>query len=159
VRARPWRGTLMFVAATVAVATATVARHVGAGDPPESVAAELRTQGEGAASRGRAGTVTAAATPTTKTTSSRTIVGDVEQIKYGAIQVAVTFTGATITHVSTLRAPDAHQRSREINAHATPLLAAWTVAAGSAQIDTVTGATYTSEGYRRSLQSVLDRAG
>jgi uncharacterized protein with FMN-binding domain len=159
VKARPWRGTLLFVAATVAVATATAARHADAGDPPELAAPDVRTQGDRAASRGRAVAATATATATTPTPSTRTIVGDVEQIKYGAIQVAVTFTGATITHVSTLRAPDAHQRSREINAHATPLLAARTVAAGSAQIDTVTGATYTSEGYRRSLQSVLDRLG
>jgi uncharacterized protein with FMN-binding domain len=50
-------------------------------------------------------------------------------------------------------------RDQQINAYAIPQLNAETVAAGNAQIDTVSGATYTSQGYVGSLQSALDKAG
>jgi uncharacterized protein with FMN-binding domain len=50
-------------------------------------------------------------------------------------------------------------RDQEINSYAIPQLNSEAVSAGSAQIDTVSGATYTSEGYITSLQSALDKAG
>ena len=48
--------------------------------------------------------------------------------------------------------------ARLINAHAGPLLLQRTLIAQGADIDTVSGATYTSDGYRESLQSALDQA-
>lgn len=50
-------------------------------------------------------------------------------------------------------------RDQQINAYAIPRLNAEAVTAGSAHIDTVSGATYTSQGYVGSLQSALDKAG
>jgi uncharacterized protein with FMN-binding domain len=55
--------------------------------------------------------------------------------------------------------PDETPRSKDINSTAIPKLNQETLRAQSADIDTVSGATYTSEGYRQSLQSALDRVG
>jgi len=72
--------------------------------------------------------------------------------------VAVTFTGGVITAVQTLQAPSGHE-STQINAYATPILAQEAVAANSAKIDTVSGATFTSQAYKKSLQSAIDQLG
>ena len=55
--------------------------------------------------------------------------------------------------------PDASGRDQEINSEAVPELVQETMQAQSAQIDMVSGATYTSDGYVTSLQSALDQAG
>ena len=57
------------------------------------------------------------------------------------------------------RRPDADANSRQIAADAVPKLNQAAVTAQSAQIDAVSGASYTSEGYIKSLQSALDKAG
>jgi uncharacterized protein with FMN-binding domain len=49
-------------------------------------------------------------------------------------------------------------RTQAINAHAEPILREEALKAGSAKIHAVSGATYTSESYRESLQSAIDRA-
>jgi uncharacterized protein with FMN-binding domain len=56
-------------------------------------------------------------------------------------------------------APANNRRDLEINNEALPILNEEALSAQSAQIDTVSGATYTSDGYIRSLQSALDKAG
>jgi uncharacterized protein with FMN-binding domain len=61
--------------------------------------------------------------------------------------------------VETVQLPDSNPRDIEINSSAVPILTQEALAAQSAQIDTVSGATYTSEGYTQSLQSALDKAG
>jgi uncharacterized protein with FMN-binding domain len=53
---------------------------------------------------------------------------------------------------------DANQHSRDISAAAAPQLRQEALRSQSASIDTVSGATYTSEGYRQSLQAALDQA-
>ncbi|MFJ7068456.1 FMN-binding protein [Streptomyces sp. NPDC101115] len=58
-----------------------------------------------------------------------------------------------------MKSPSSTPRSREISSEAIPRLNQRTLAAQSANIDSVSGATYTSAGYRQSLQSALDRAG
>ena len=67
-------------------------------------------------------------------------------------------TGGRITDVSVLQVPDGNGRDQEINAYALPVLREETLAAQSAHIDTVSGATVTSDGYRESLQAALDAA-
>jgi uncharacterized protein with FMN-binding domain len=60
--------------------------------------------------------------------------------------------------VQTAQAPGGHEPSR-VDAHATPILAQQAVAADSATIDTVPGATFTSQASRQSLPSAIDRLG
>ena len=55
--------------------------------------------------------------------------------------------------------PSSHQRSQEISQQAAPLLRQEALQAQSAQIDLLSGATFTSESYAESLQSALDHAG
>ncbi|MGW4540508.1 FMN-binding protein [Streptomyces chartreusis] len=97
---------------------------------------------------------TTAAAPTT-----RTVTGSTAETKYGPVQVRITLTGTRITEATAVRSPDETARSRDINSTAVPKLNQETLQAQSADVDTVSGATYTSAGYRQSLQSALDRAG
>lgn len=106
---------------------------------------------------------TADAPSAPKTTSAaptpRTVTGATAETKYGPVQVRITLNGSEITGADAVRYPDETARSRDINSTAVPRLNEETLAAQSADIDTVSGATYTSAGYRQSLQSALDRAG
>ena len=95
----------------------------------------------------------------TKAASTRrTLVGGVAQTRYGDVQVSVTLVGTRIVDVKALHLTDSSQTSVDISAGAEPTLHHEALAAQSANIDLVSGATYTSEGYRASLQSALDAA-
>lgn len=87
-----------------------------------------------------------------------TFDGDVIDTRWGPVQVAVTIASGKITNVSTLTSPNDKQKSISINNRATPILRSEALSVQSANIDSVSGATYTSEGYAQSLQSALDRA-
>ncbi|WP_432155709.1 FMN-binding protein [Streptomyces sp. bgisy153] len=86
-----------------------------------------------------------------------TVMGDAAQTQYGAVQVRLTVSNGRITQAEAVQAPKGG-RSDQITADAVPKLNQAAVAAQSAQIDTVSGATYTSTGYRQSLQSAIDKA-
>ena len=104
-------------------------------------------------------TTTPSPTKTTApSTAKRTIQGDAVDTRYGAVQVAVTLSGNTITDVTVVQIPDREQRDVEINNYAAPILRQEALAAQSSKIDMVSGATYTSAGYQQSLQSALDKA-
>ena len=64
-----------------------------------------------------------------------------------------------ITDVQTLQLPGGQFRSQQIGQYAAPQLRSEVLAAQSAQVNTISGATYTSEGYLQSVQSALDQAG
>ncbi|GAA1026404.1 hypothetical protein GCM10009557_03990 [Virgisporangium ochraceum] len=84
--------------------------------------------------------------------------GSVVQTRWGAVQVTITVTDRKITSVAVPRYPTANRRDQEINARALPILKRETLDAQSADIDTVSGATVTSDGYIESLQAALDAA-
>jgi uncharacterized protein with FMN-binding domain len=77
---------------------------------------------------------------------------------FSFMQVRVTFTGRELTRVETVEMSGTGARTQAINARAEPILREEALRAGSADIDTVTGATYTSASYREALQSAIDRA-
>ncbi|WP_431959636.1 FMN-binding protein [Actinacidiphila sp. bgisy160] len=106
-------------------------------------------------------TSTAPSTPKTTTAAptTRTVTGPTVQTNYGPVQVRITLTGTRITGATAVQYPDETARSRDINSTAVPKLNQETLAAQSASIDSVSGATYTSTGYKQSLQSALDQAG
>jgi uncharacterized protein with FMN-binding domain len=95
----------------------------------------------------------------TGSAAGRTYTGAVASTRWGDVQVAVTVADGKITGVQVPEYPDGNRRDEEINAQALPTLTAETLAAQSAKIDMVSGATVTSDGYLRSLQSALDQAG
>ena len=80
------------------------------------------------------------------------------QNQFGDTQVKVTISGGRITDVQALQLPYDRQRSAEISQYAAPQLHDEVLQAQSAQIDTLSGATYTSDSYARSVQSALDQA-
>ena len=78
--------------------------------------------------------------------------------RYGPVQVRITIRAKRLVDVTAIAYPSSGQRDQEISSFSLPQLAQEAIAAQSAQIDTVSGATFTSDGYRRSLQSALDAA-
>jgi uncharacterized protein with FMN-binding domain len=104
-----------------------------------------------------AGGVTGA-TPTTQTSAVRTIDGDPVANPYGTVQVRVTLHGTQITDVTPLQMPVDRRYSAELSQQAAPLLQQEVLQAQSAQINILSGASYTSQSYAQSLQSALDKA-
>jgi uncharacterized protein with FMN-binding domain len=80
------------------------------------------------------------------------------QNQFGDTQVKVTISGGKITDVQALQLPFDRQRSAEISQYAAPQLHDEVLQAQSAQIDSLSGATYTSDSYAQSVQSALDQA-
>ncbi|MET7298800.1 FMN-binding protein [Embleya sp. NPDC005575] len=89
---------------------------------------------------------------------SGTFTGDTIDTRYGPVQVAITLAEGKLTGVQVLQTPSDNDRDRRIAARAVPRLTQEALAAQSATIHTVSGATYTSRGYIDSLQSALDQA-
>ncbi len=92
-------------------------------------------------------------------TAQRTVDGDTVSTQYGDVQVRIVVSGSRIVDVQALTLPSDRSRSVRISDYAGPELRQEALQAQSANIDTVSGATYTSDGYAQSLQSALDRAG
>ncbi|SCE84604.1 FMN-binding domain-containing protein [Micromonospora haikouensis] len=84
--------------------------------------------------------------------------GSVAQTRWGPVQVRITVSAGKITDVTALQMPDGNHRDQQINDYAVPILRQSALAAQSADIDTVSGATVTSDGYRESLQAAIDAA-
>jgi len=117
---------------------------------PSAPAAALGSPSPGASAAGGA---TGPAGP------AKTVTGAAWPTIYGPVQVRITVSGGKVTAATATEYPAGTSRDVQINAFAIPQLNSETVAAGNAKIDTVSGATYTSQGYLGSLQSALDKAG
>jgi uncharacterized protein with FMN-binding domain len=102
---------------------------------------------------------TGAAPPPTTSTGNQTVEGDAISTRYGDVQVRVVVAGGRLVDVQAEQLPSDRSRSQAISSDAGPQLRNEALRAQSARINTVSGATYTSDGYAQSLQSALDRAG
>lgn len=87
-----------------------------------------------------------------------TFNGPSEDTRFGTVQVAVVVAGGKITDVKALHLTDAERRSQMISAYAAPVLRSAVLQAQSVHVDTVSGATITSDAYLSSLQGALDAA-
>ncbi|MGW2644532.1 FMN-binding protein [Streptomyces sp. NPDC001393] len=101
---------------------------------------------------------TSAGSASSGTAQARTVTGKVAQTQYGPVQVRITVSGGKITKADAVQAPKGGLSDQK-TAMAVPRLNQEAVTAGNANIDAVSGATYTSTGYKQSLQSALDQAG
>jgi uncharacterized protein with FMN-binding domain len=88
-----------------------------------------------------------------------TVTGTTASTRWGPVQVQITVAGGKVTAVDVVQYPDGNGKDREINSYAIPTLVQETLSAQNANIDMVSGATVTSDGYLTSLQSALDKAG
>ncbi|MFG2129898.1 FMN-binding protein [Streptomyces sp. NPDC048751] len=93
---------------------------------------------------------TPASTPSASS-GSTTFTGTTVTTEKGDVQVQVTYDGGKITAVRMLKQPNHPQTTAAV-----PKLIAETLEAQSADIDTVSGATITTEGYKKSLQAAID---
>jgi uncharacterized protein with FMN-binding domain len=131
-----------------------------------STGGSLSTTGNTLSASGTSGTTgtsggsTAQASPssgTAATTGTETLTGAVYSSRYGTTQVQVTISNGQITSVTALQLPTGG-RSGQISQYVEPILSSEALTAQSANIDIVSGATYTSDAYAQSLQSALDQA-
>lgn len=99
---------------------------------------------------------TAPTTTAAPTVTEHTVTGTGYDVGYGTVQVRVTFKGSRIVDVTAVSLPQGG-RSSDVSAMAAPQLRQEALAAQSANINTVSGASYTSAGYAKSLQSAIDR--
>ena len=90
--------------------------------------------------------------------SSGTYTGDAANTRWGVVQVKITVKHGKITKSEAVQYPSGNPRDQQINAYALPQLNSEVVARQSGSIDTVSGATVTSDGYLQSVQSAIDQA-
>ncbi len=128
---------------------------IGGGNTTTSSAGATTT------SAGPGSTTTTAGPGSTTTTTAGTVQADGPTVgtPYGPVQVSVVVTGGQIVDVVALQLPSGNRESDQINAYAEPRLREMALQAQSAQIDVVSGATFTSRAYAESLQGALDAAG
>ncbi|GIT79675.1 hypothetical protein LLS1_13440 [Leifsonia sp. LS1] len=162
---KSWRGTVLFTVILVVMGATVGLKLYGVGEQTTASA----TAAAGTTSRGTSSsaptstpapssTATASGTPSASATPASTeVTGSAVDTRYGPVQVKVTFSGSTITAIDAVQYPNGSGRDVEVNQQALPVLQQEALASQSANIDTVSGATYTSEGYIQSLQSALDQ--
>ncbi len=143
-------------AGTVAGVAAVLGYHPGTLFTPATALAVGTTAAEAGTSATSASTSSAS---TTSSSSSQTYTGDAVQTRYGTVQVQASVCGSTITDVTAIASPNGDHESAQISAYAIPQLQQQAVAAQSASISGVSGASYTSQGFEQSLQSALAQAG
>ncbi len=100
-----------------------------------------------------------ASTPDKSTGSSGVFQGDTSNTRWGPVQVEITVADGKVINVSTLKYPSGDRRSLSISNQALPWLQQEALRAQSANITGISGATYTSTGFRTSLASALQKAG
>ncbi|MEA2126589.1 MAG: hypothetical protein QOI80_3371 [Solirubrobacteraceae bacterium] len=138
---------------TIIVTAATIALVLSFKNAPHVQKGRLATVRPGGAPA-----PTPRATASRRAARARRVTGASVMTQYGPVQVRVDLRGHRIESITALALPFDRSRSQEISDAAGPLLRQEALAAQSAQIDVVSGATYTSNGYAQSLQSALDQA-
>jgi uncharacterized protein with FMN-binding domain len=131
----------------------TGADTVASGTDPSSGATPPKATGTGTTGPGG----TAANPPAASGT--RTYDGSTTMTCHGPVQVRITVTDGALTDSKAITFPHGSGEDRSINARAVPILNSEATRSGSANIDMVSGATCTSQGYISSLQDALDQAG
>ncbi|MDX6310820.1 MAG: hypothetical protein QOF44_284 [Streptomyces sp.] len=86
--------------------------------------------------------------------AAKTVTGNAVDEQYGAVQVKLTVKDGKVTAAEAVQGPTTGPGGSAI-----PTLNKEVVTAQSATIDSVSGASFTSEGYKKSLQSAIDKAG
>jgi uncharacterized protein with FMN-binding domain len=99
----------------------------------------------------------AGGTTAIRSTYSGQLTGNAVNTPYGTVQVQITVQNGLITDAAALQLPSGGGHTGQISSYAGPQLRSEVLAAQSAKIDTISGATYTSQGYIQSMQSALDQ--
>ena len=126
--------------------------------PASSGSASASGSSNGSSSGQSSGSSSGTSNGSAGSAASGTYTGASVMTRWGAVQVQITVSDAKITAAEAVEYPQANPRDRQINAYALPVLAQEATQAQSAEIDAVSGATVTSDGYIQSLQSAIDQA-
>ena len=94
-----------------------------------------------------------------KSSASTTATGEAIDTRWGPVQVEITVRDGKVTAATAIEYPENNGRDQQINAEAIPILEQESIGVSNANIDAVSGATYTSGGYIQSLQNALTKAG
>jgi uncharacterized protein with FMN-binding domain len=148
-----------------AAVTSTVSRSSDArtsGSGTANSGGSATNSGAAATNSGAAATTGRSASPSTGvggsiTYAAGTWTGAAVREPWGTFQVQVTVSGGRITNAAVVASPS-DSRSTRINSQAVPILTRATIASQAANVDMVSGATWTSRSYRTSLQAALDQA-
>jgi uncharacterized protein with FMN-binding domain len=124
-----------------------------------STASKATTAATTATSSGSASASSSSSGRSSSSSATKTVAGDAVSTQYGPVQLKVTISGGKITNITALQLPANDPKSAQIGSYAEPLLRQSALSRQSANIDVVSGATYTSDGYKTALQSALDKAG
>jgi len=143
---------LAFHPRTPAVPTATASTAAAASSAAQSA-------GTSSGTTGGTGTGTGTGAAGTGAGVSGTATGDSVATRYGNAQVRVTVKDGKIVQIDALQLQANDPRSVQISSTAAPILQQEALAAQTAGVDAVSGATYTSASYTQSLQSALDKLG
>jgi uncharacterized protein with FMN-binding domain len=136
----------------VAAASTGNAEESSSGPDTSGASGSSGTSSSGTGSSGTTGAAGAAAK------AGGTYDGDVVQTRFGTVQVQITVKAGAITDVTALKLTDHEGRSVQISNYAAPNLRSEVLQAQSANVQTVGGATVTSDAYLTSLQAALDAA-
>jgi uncharacterized protein with FMN-binding domain len=130
----------------------------GSGTTSGSGSTDSGSSTSGTASSSNTGSSSSGASLSGSGLSDGSFTGQAVNTRFGPVQVQITVSGGSITDVTVPEYPDSNGRDQQINGYALPQLVSETLSAQSANIDMVSGATYTSDGYLQSLQSAIDQA-
>ena len=154
----PKRATLALVITAVALALLLNFKTPAATTPTSLLAAaDTAVTSTTAATAGAVAAATGSAANSVGLKAG-TYTGSAVSFRYGTVQLQVTVAGGKITNVQILQYPSSDPHSSQIAQTALPTLISETLKAQSAQVGSVSGATFTSQGYLSSLQSALDQA-
>jgi uncharacterized protein with FMN-binding domain len=152
----------LWLSATVAIVvllfsyhTSTNTRSAAGQQPPAQAPGVVGAQ---PTPRSGANGKPAPSSPAKGTSAASVVNGTVAQTQWGPVQVQVHISHHRITDVKALVFPSGSGHDQAINSYALPVLRQEVLSAQSARIDSVSGATITSGGYRESLQAALDAA-
>ena len=127
-------------------------------DTGSTAAAASAAASSGTSSGASSGSGAGGGTAGAAAQAAGTYAGSVVQTRFGAVQVQITVKAGAITDVTALQLTDDDRKSVQISNRAAPLLRAAVIKAQSAQVQTISGATVTSDAYLSSLQAALDAA-
>jgi uncharacterized protein with FMN-binding domain len=135
----------------------TVAVEAAPGSTSSTSTSTSTSTSSGATTSGSSSTTSTSVASSSQTT--KTATGTVEQYPYGQLSVTVSEKDGRITDVEVASLSEDDPHSVEVDDQAIPQLRQEVLAADSANIDGVSGATYTSQAYQQSVQSALDKLG
>ncbi len=145
-------------AAVASAAVLVVGWELGTASASSTVGTTTGTASAGTATAASGGAASASAAGTTATGKTGSYTGETVSYRYGRITVTAVLSNGKLTDVTANVVSDGQGRSNSINSQALPIIKSRVLAANSSDVQTVSGATYTTTAYLTSLQSALDKA-